>query len=614
MQKFAKTRTAMAMVAALIGGGLMVGCGTSVPTGGNESAEALKPTGTIQGVIKDSSTGAPIKGVEVDIGVASAKTNSNGVFTLEDVPATESVEINNGTQITGNYTASINFDDADGDYPKYMTTTFAVQFTSLEDASLDQSSAAGGGGGESVSSNHDTPVVGLGASVGTMTVGQLNTTLNGAILVKETNAAVAEVYTVQLKNAANEIVQTVDSDATGVFSFTEVEAAANHTITVFNADYSMSGTTGTFTTATDNGITTLGVGGQENPVLVVGTDAANPYIYNIAINDGTTDFENKADIGAATSATVTFTFSEAMKADGYAVGVVPTSGTELYDHVTANFDGNKAGNIAHSMAWNTDMTALTVTIPSLAASSLYSVTIDGTNNTLMDDNDQGLDESISQGFVTPDVVASFSTGGGATVAAPTVSITNANTLDVGSNVNLDWTWGSGAASYNVYRTTTTGGVVTGAMDLVSNVTVSDATDAAKAFVSGELAETYAYVVKGVNSDGVEGAGSTAVTAADVIGPADPTAACAGSVVTLTFAEDVAEAAAEAASYTLGGADAGLTVDSVVASGTTVDLNLSGACTGGADVTVPAAVTDIAGNKLNATPASTAGAASAALVY
>lgn len=634
MQTFKKRKAALAVAAGVLVGGILAACDTgSLPTTtgvGAENPSAVQPTGTIQGNLTDSTTGEPIVGATIDIGVAKATTNSAGVFLISNVPATRSVGINSfGTNVTGTYegvidlrtvTSPVNMTSASTTvrYPDTTTVSWTVNFTSLEDASLD-----GAGGGETVSSNHDTPVTGLVAGV-TPAVGKLSTSLSGEIRVKSTNALVGEAYTVQLWQGgtlAQQMVtatSTADADAIAKFSFTGVMAGAAHTVTVFNADNSFTGTVN-FTAPGDNQAASLAVDGTAQPVLVAGSDTAAPYVYKIAISDGTTSFENGADIGAAASASVVFSFSEAIKADGYATGVVATSNTEMYDHVNAQFVGVKTGNVAHSMAWNAGMTELTVSIPNVSASSIYSVTLDGAANQILDTNDQGLDAANSAGYDGADIVANFTTGGGATVAAPTVVILNDNILDEAgvTNPQLDWTWQAGAASYNVYRTTTVGGATVGSMELETNVTVSSYTPAGVntigTYISGELPATYSFVVKAVNSDGTESAGSTAVTANDVIGPADPAGpVCAGTDLTLTFAEDVAEAAAEtAANYTV--TDGALTISSIAASGTSVVLTLSGNCTTGT-VVVKAAVTDIAGNKLNATPASTAGADSAALAY
>jgi hypothetical protein len=667
MQKFAKTRVA-AMAMALAGAGLLAGC-----SGGPGGVE-LEPTGHIQGSFVDATTGEPIKGVKIDIGIASATTNSNGVFVIKDVPATQGVDINNGSNLAGTYSAVVSFEDVNDDlegakYPPSMTTTFAVQFTSLEDSSFGELDPNNNGGGEqgTVGSLNDTPVTGI--AIGTaMTVGKMSTSLTGKVLVKETNAEVAEAYTVQLwedgdGNTGNgftsagailrqslttaEVAASGDTAAVTFadVSFSGVQAGTVHRVIAFNADNSMTGQVD-YTAPGDNQAASLAVGGTAQPILVIDSDTAAPYVYSVAINDGTTDFEDGADIGSATSATVTFNFSEAMKADGYTTGVVPTTATELYDDVYVDSDGNKAGDIAHSMAWNDAMTALTVTIPNLASSSLYEVHL-VSGNMLMDDNDQALDMANSQAYETGntdtldgtrgagpfnEIVVNFSTGGGTEVAAPTVTITNSSTLDTGSAPVLDWSWQTGASSYNVYRTTKTAGVTTDAMKLVSNVTVSGYTSGALAFVDGELAQSYDFVVKAVNSDGTEGTASTAVSAADVIGPADPQTTGGGGLygcgitaadeVTIAFAEPLNEAAAETTTaYTLGGADAALTVSSATYNPTAdgngnyqVVLGLSANCTVGATVATQVGVTDVAGNKLNATPANTAGTAAAASAY
>jgi len=611
---------------------IMSACDTNNTTSSVEgpNPDLFKPTGTLVGSLVDATTNEPIVGAVIDVGLKTATTNANGVFVMSDLAATS--DGTTSSTVNGSYSAMVNFTGVTSPINMATTTgaaypdhvgpmTFSVTYSSLEDSSLQ-----GNGANDTVSANHDTPISGLVSDVN-WTQGKLSTTVTGEIRDMETNALVNEAYTVQLFNGAvllQEITTATGSEST--FTFSGVQASTAHSITAFNSANSMRGTR-TFTSPADNQQSTLTVGGTAQPLLVSETDAADPYIFDISVNDGTTTFENGADIGAAATGTVTFTFSEAMKADGYATGLTPTTGTELYDDVTVAVAA-KAGNVAHSMIWNTTMTALSVSIPTLTPSAIYTLTI-AAGNTLMDANDEPLDEANSTGHTAGTIVATFSTSAAAAVTAPTVAVINSASLDEGvfAAPILDWNWGAGAAYYNVYRTDSAAGVVNSAMQLVNatNLTTSTFTDAGGAsndpittYKNGELALSYSYIVRAVNADGTESADSTAVVAADVNGPSNaPTAACAGGTtdVTVTFNEDVAETAAETvANYTLGGADAALTISNIVATTNTAVLTLSANCTPGATVTIDTAVTDLAGNALGATPADTAGTASAAIVY
>ena len=628
MQTFKKGKIALAMASAFFIGGTLSGCDSgnlpSAPSAGAENPTTLNPTGTIQGNLKDSSTGEPIVGATIDIGVATATTNSRGVFTLRNVPATASVAINGAnTNVGGTYEGIIDFRTVTSPvnmtnaatavrYPDTRAVSWTVEFTSLEDASTDT-----GAGGETLASNHDTPVTGLIAGQA-VTAGKLSTSLSGEIRIKSSNALVAEAYTVQLwdnagptlKQEITTVISTTDAEAVAKFTFTGVAAGTSHDVVVFNADNSLTDTV-TFTTPADNQAASLAVGGKQVPLLVKGTDVAAPYIYKIAISDGTTSFENGADIGAAASASIIYSFSEPMLADGYSTGVTPTTATELYDHITANWVSAKAGNVAHSMAWNATMDELTVSIPTLAGSSVYKVTLNGAN-TLQDTNNTALSAG--------NFVVDFTTGGGVAVAAPVITLVNDASIDVGVAPIFDWVWQAGAASYNVYRSTSTGGVVTGGMDFQINRTTSDYAPAAPAYISGELPVTYDYIVKAVNSDGVESDGSAAVTVNDAVGPTVAAAVCNGGgagldVLRVTFSENVAETAAEVVgSYTV--TEGGITPTPTTAtlfSPAVVDLKLSGNCAAGT-VAVAIGVTDINGNALGKTAAVPAGAASGAIGY
>ena len=618
---------------------LIGGCDTNTSTDSitNPNPETFKPLGTIVGTLLDKTTDEPIVGAVIDIGVKTATTNANGIFVLSNLAATKDATGSSST-LAGTYRGTINFQNVTSpinmqssgntsSYPERATiTAFSVEYNSLEDSSLT-------GGNDTLASNHDTPVDGLVGSVG-WTQGKLSTTLSGEIRDKVTNALVTEAYTVQLfSDPGAKLLQemTTTTGSESAFSFSGVEASSDHKITVFNSTNSMHAVTAVFTTPADNQKATLAVGGTAQPILVAETDDADPYIYNIAISDGTDTFESNADIGTAAMATVAFTFSEAIKANGYANGVTAAAATDLYDAVTVAVTGS-AGTFAHSLAWDSSMTVLSVTIPALSASSEYTITIAAAAagaNAVMDVNNEPLDIANSNGESGGAVVATFTTSNPVAVTAPTVVVLNSSSLDEAAFAvpNLDWTWGAGASYYNLYRTDTTAGVVTSAMQLINNgaLTASSFIDQGAAsnspvttYVDGELAVTYTYVAKAVNADGIESDGSTAVVAADLNGPVATGAACAGTDVTVSFAggtEVLAEGAAEtAANYTLGGADTALTISSIVAGTNSAVLTLNGNCTGGATVAVGVGVTDIAGNAHAATPSNTAGTASAALAY
>src|SRR3990170_1981010 len=67
----------------------MTGCSDDTATSlTNPTAGSFEPTGTIQGIVRDSVTLQPIVGAKVSIGVTTATTDAYGQYILADVPAT----------------------------------------------------------------------------------------------------------------------------------------------------------------------------------------------------------------------------------------------------------------------------------------------------------------------------------------------------------------------------------------------------------------------------------------------------------------------------------------------------------------------------------------------
>lgn len=570
----------------------------------NPNPATLKPTGTIQGVLRDSVTQQPIVGATVDIGVSSTTTNERGQFKLENVPATSSSgdgipAVSDSYEMTIDLRkvtspVSMNTTTATPRYPDFLYDSMSVTYTSLNDTTNDNdlSTSSNSGSGttnqsNTTATNHDTPVTGL-ASAGIIRVGKLAATITGVVAYSNTKQPVGSGWTVELLSngsinsesstggtgASGNVVGSTTTDASGVFTFSNIESKQSFTIKAWNSDKTYSNDAGLVDTAPSDGETkTLSVQAG-NTILVTSTDALAPTVISVSP-------ENNSDITPAAT-NVVFTFSEPIKQTAYASDTTP-SGNGLYDDVLVYYNGTKAGNIAHTLSWNSDFTALTVSIPTLAPSSRYSVQItedadgDGvldagedTNGNLVldvvnlvDSNDQAVTTAslISKGII------SFTTKGGATTTAPSVTLTNSSSIDyTGVNPILDWLPLSGAKSYNVYRAMNQVWGSTsnsGAYQLIANPQVSNYTDAAipdtdadgYTFIEDQQTKlTYNYIVKGVNSDNTESDGSTAVTAEDKVKPRLDTNAAAfaadiaddNSTITLSFNEPMDEAAAETA--------------------------------------------------------------------
>lgn len=565
---------------------MMTGCSKEYNSTDNPNPAELTPTGTIQGYLNDAVTQQPIVGAVIDIGVGKATTSETGQFTISNVPATSSS--GDGIPVvTGSYNATIDLrkvtspvtmtsSTATPRYPDFSYDTFNVTYTSLNDTTNDNdlSTSSNSGSGttnqsNTTSTNHDTPVTGLVAGK-ILSVGKLAATITGVVAYDSTKQSVGSGWTVELVStgssnsegstggtgALGNVVGSTTTDTSGVFTFSNIESMKAFTIKAWNSSqtYSTTGVGKAVTAPSDSETKTLSVQ-AETTVLVLSTDILAPSIISVSP-------ENNADITPAATGVV-FTFSEPIKQTAYAAATSASNSqvSGLYKDVAVNYIGTKASNIAHTLSWNSDFTTLTVSIPTLAPSSKYSVDI--TTVTLVDSDDEPV--------IPPNLVAkgllSFTTNGGATAAAPTVTLTNSASIDFnGVNPVLDWDPVSGAKSYNVYRAMNQVWGSTsnsGAYALIANSDTSNFTDTTipdsdgdgYTFIEDQQTKlTYSYIVKSLSSDYTESDGSSSVPAEDLVKPRLDMAAGTfvadlqdgNSTITVSFNEPVNEVSAEAA--------------------------------------------------------------------
>ncbi len=517
---------------------------------------AFQPTGTIQGHLFDAVTQQPIVGAIVDVGVTQAVTSATGEFVIYNVPADK--DALNGT-VTGvyrvtidmrNVTSPVNMASAPtGTAFRYASfahfDSVSVSYTSLDDTS-------GGNPGGGSGSNHDTPVTGLVAHAD-FTIGKLAANISGVVAFQKTLEPVGAGYTVKLISQGSNIsgggttggtgnngnvIMTATTDANGAFQFTNVESLQTFAATAQSTDGLYSTGTGSyFITAPADGQTKVmniqsGVAPTSTnaftvaAMFVIPTDNVAPVVTTV-----TPERNTDLSLAANPSGAVVFTFSEAMKDTPYADllssnQVFTTTTTGLYDDIQVNFKGNKAGNIAHSLAWSADRKSLTVTIPNLAPSSIYEVDLGaaaGSVDKLVDVYGNALTSS-------PSISTRFTTNGAPTAAAiADLSIYNSASINAitgpGTQIpTLDWAPVSGAKAYNVYRQMvqvwpgTTAVTEVAPYTLIGSGAGSTFTEAsALDFVeNGEIQLKYNYVVRAVNSDATESGDSNVVTAADVI--------------------------------------------------------------------------------------------------
>ena len=579
----------------------MTGCSDDASTSlTNPTANSFEPTGTIQGIVRDSVTLEPIAGAKVSIGVQTATTDAYGQYVLSDVPATSdalngsiadiyrmTVDLRSVTSPVAMTTATTTprypdfvYHDVELKYTSMNDSTPCPDFDPTDSESTDSNDALTTCGTNAT--NHDTPVEGMVASV-TTAVGKLDADITGVVagcdsagFEDEFFTPVVAGYIVKLYSDDLEgetdgnsssgqdghLIGQTTTDATGSFSFSNVEANLDVTITAESSDGTKVDSIANTTPADGE---TLALTVQKSTALhVCPNDAHGPEIVSISPETGSDQTPG--------STSVAITFSEAVK-DTPTASTDASSVGNLYDDIEVNFEGNKAGNVSYSLAWNTARTILTATFTT-GASSLYTVRIKDIDSRFTDDNgvaaamgicDDDTSVPAAYGVVvdagTTDCTVYFTTGGGTTPGTPTVTLVNSASLDEVGTVDmvLDWAPVSGAKSYKVYcrsiQVWDASTSANGNYDLYSTVTTSSETVVIASYVeNGEIELRDECYVTGISSDLVEGTGSATVIGQDILGPLMVAASLVGPTDTngdgtcetlaVTFNEALDEAVAE----------------------------------------------------------------------
>jgi hypothetical protein len=458
----------------------------------NPNPGTLKATGTVQGIVKDSCTGNPIVGAVVDIGVAKATTNTDGQYTMKNVPATSYIKkttvdgsITTGTDTTlgsadlavdsgysGSYSATIDTSNAyavnnDGtrvantNYARVYYSTVSVSFASLEPST----------GVVTDTNNKVTPVL-LGNGEFDFYLGELTASISGTVQMAA-NHAVAANYVVALystndssdsNNATGfdgHLVKSTVTKADGTFSITGLEAGASFKIVAVDtatgtAQY-MGTTSSLVTSACDASNYNIGT------IYAASTDTICPFILSatpLNWSDVTATVPNGQNI--------TFTFSKPILATQYNTGRALLSTTDfdqfhgLYQDISVNYTGNKvkdAGNLPHTLSWSADMTVLTINIPqaSIAPAAVYAVVIENTRYlTDAAGNELSDGPNVKTGVVpcsfdSIDNAINFTTFGAVPAGAITdLEIRDPLTINYNSNPTISWTPIYGAKGYNLY--------------------------------------------------------------------------------------------------------------------------------------------------------------------
>lgn len=463
----------------------------------NPNPNTVYPKGYIQGTVRDACSQAPIVNAVVDIGIARATTNARGQYIMTNVPATSYIdrteidgelEFNDNeveidaeidTGYRGHYSATIDMTKASiggvkvTNYANYYYDEVAVAFSSLEPSS----------GIVSADDADVTPVLGLMNGDYDFYLGKLTTGITGYAVYADTNQPVPDGYKVYLfshyrgnqQNSTTGITGNKVGETTtvgGKFVFTGLEAKQQFGIFVVDTALDTARFMGMKDVTTDCNGSMFFFGIQDGQAIKVSsTDVVCPFPLSIKA-DGHGNYVDIAKEEIADGVNVVFTFSEPILPTELNTGrgLTPTflsgSGSipeaSLYFDIAVNYEGYKVGNIEHSLAWNTEMTQLTVNIPAgmLQPSSVYSVKITGNRN-LMDYNGnyliKSLNESCSKYPNETSIEYWFTTWGAPTAEKVTdlryynrEDSNDGTQLDYDDRTTLDWTSPYGAKGYNIY--------------------------------------------------------------------------------------------------------------------------------------------------------------------
>ncbi|MFA6468822.1 MAG: carboxypeptidase-like regulatory domain-containing protein [Bacteroidota bacterium] len=471
----------------------------------------LKPVGTISGKVVDRHTEKPVNGAVISVGfnggVVTTTSDASGSFSFADVPCNRDATTG---LTTGTYHLTVSLVEVNKSIPEnepkyrefYFNSTLSVTFIDLN--------------------NEDSakvPVEGLAANI-RFDVGKMNTTIKGSV-VDERYTAVSGA-TVYLQETNGDVLQTVQTDGNGGYTFNNVEGGTSVFIEAISADGILEGGL--------NGIlflpinkNTINLRQQVNAerILITQADNVNPYVTVITP-------ENLSDVNP-NGLTIVYKFSEPVKQMPYTTTQAPLGLGTLIDDIHVNFVGLKksTGNIPFSIAWDTSFTMLTVTPREIVGSARYTVNISAALGKMMD--------RANNGFVANAVVGDFedlniTTNGSTTLpAAPAVSRRFSSGLGyasldfTGGTVGLDWNYDANARSYRIFRSVN-GEPYKLLADNVYDTRYDDNT--------GNLVTSYnppgdrdpysafsvSYKVYGLSKDLVEGPASNVVTVKDETAP------------------------------------------------------------------------------------------------
>lgn len=468
----------------------------------NPNPATFNPTGTIQGVIRDSVTLEPIVNAKVSVGLTSATTNAKGEYVLRNLPATTDALNSsisgtppNAYQVTvdlRSVTSPVNMASTATTirYPEFVyNNTATVNFTSLNDTECQDTFDPDNAETCATSSNHDTPVDGLVTSKN-ISVGRLACNIKGTLYGCDASGNMAEFATAKSGEVRLELVSSSDENSAtgssgniiipatatsassvGAFEFNNIECGSNSYKIVAADDLD--------DPATHDSLSITGPAGiGETLVLHLDEDSSeSDPDKNVAIHLCPNDDigpkiiavspESGSDLSKSSTQTVTLTFHEPVDQTAFS-DTTASPVDNLYDWIEVSYDGSKAGNIAYQLTWlpsgcTTTCTQLQVTFPT-GTSSKYRVTLkdvellkDASGNSATPgvcpvDAPTGWTNTEGAGTDDDCVIAFTTTGGNTPSQISDLVLVNDSSLDeAGVNVGqYDWSIVSGAKTYAMY--------------------------------------------------------------------------------------------------------------------------------------------------------------------
>ena len=568
------------------------------------ATNTLTPTGTISGKIYDRCTNMAINGATISVGyngtVSSTTSDASGSFSFANVPAGNYTVLNGQSVATGTYliTASlVNYNkqqtDSSKRYQNYYYFTNTITFTSTIDSQA---------------------VTGLVGAV-VCSIATLSAIVEGTV-VDQNNQAVANASVTIFNSSTNcAIAPAATTASNGSFKFTNIENGLSVYFIARSADGSLQVKTGTLTTPCNVPLDSLRSQVATERIQIAPVDNVPPFVTLISP-------ANNSDVSAA-GLQIVYTFSEPIKQTAYTRTDLGLGSGTIVDDITIIYNGLKKTQTAlptPAFAWNANFTQFTVTPSGLVGSAKYTVVDTAAMRKLTDLAGNAMVNNTK--IIGDFELLNFSTAGGSAVpAAPTLARQLVPTVYVplnynGGTVSLEWNYDATARGYNIYSSVNGGSFEL----LASNVQSDQYQPTTGNLITGTLNNplgpgTVSYMITGVSKDLVEGPASNVITVSDQVKPQltyyPASVAAPGTnnwVYTIGFSEPMAQAAVELASnYTFsntGGVT--YTINNIAYAGwdgtryiAYLYITSSAAPVAGYVVTTSSAITDLAGNGMDA---------------